>query len=122
MSVGPLDGVLIWTPTEAECGTSNRVTVLVSDNGTPNHTATNTFTVVARCLKPGLNLPRRAPAGGWEFTFKGDLGHHYRLETSDDLETWNLLFLISATDRIFTVTDPDPLVRACRYYRAVEED
>jgi hypothetical protein len=121
MRLGPLDGVLAWTPTEAECGASNRVTVLVSDNGTPNYTATNVFTVVARCLKLGLNLPRRAPGGGWEFTLKGEVGRVYRIETSDDLQTWNLLFPLRATTRIFTVTDPDPLLRASRYYRALEE-
>lgn len=121
LTLGLLDGVLTWTPTEAQCDTTNHLTVLVSDNGMPNLTAARTITVVAQCLKPGLNLPRRAPAGGWEFTFKGEVGHDYRIETSDDLREWHPLFPITATNRIFTVTDPDPILRLYRYYRAVQQ-
>ena len=121
MTLGPLNGLLTWTPTEAQCDTTNHLTILVSDNGVPSYTAARALTVEARCLKPGLNLPRRAAGGGWDFTFKGEVGSGYRVEISDELQTWNLLFPITATNRIFTVTDPDPILRQYRYYRAVKE-
>lgn len=76
--------------------------------------------VIARQLKDGLNDPRPAPGGGWEFTFKGVLGHTYRLEASDDLETWTLIRTFPAETRYSTQTDPGPTERTQRFYRAVD--
>ena len=114
-------GVLTWTPTEAQLDTTNRITLLVSDDGVPTATSSRTFTVVARRLKEGLNLPRRAAGGGWAFTFKGEVGRAYRIETSEDLISWQELFSVTPSNRIITVTDPDPVLRNYRYYRAVPQ-
>ncbi len=39
-------GVLTWTPTEAEGPSTNLITVVVTDDGSPVLSATNTFTVI----------------------------------------------------------------------------
>jgi subtilisin-like proprotein convertase family protein len=39
-------GVITWTPDVSQAGTSNTITTIVTDNGTPNLTATNSFAVV----------------------------------------------------------------------------
>jgi hypothetical protein len=38
--------VISWTPTLAQSGTSNTIRTIVTDNGTPNLSATNVFAVV----------------------------------------------------------------------------
>lgn len=40
------NGIITWTPTVAQAGTSNTITTLVTDNGTPSLSATNAFTVI----------------------------------------------------------------------------
>ncbi|MFM2082689.1 MAG: hypothetical protein RL380_1380, partial [Verrucomicrobiota bacterium] len=46
MSINATNGVLTWTPSEAQGPSINPVTVIVSDNGSPAYTATNSFTVL----------------------------------------------------------------------------
>jgi hypothetical protein len=40
------DGVITWTPTQAQGPSTNHITVVVTDDGIPALSATNTFTVV----------------------------------------------------------------------------
>ncbi len=49
-SVNPASGVFVWPTTDADAGTTNGITVIVSDNGVPNLNASRTFaaTVVPR--------------------------------------------------------------------------
>src|SRR5262249_57860861 len=46
-SIDPASGVFSWTPTAAQVGT-NAFRVIVSDNGSPSLSATQTFSVVVR--------------------------------------------------------------------------
>ena len=39
-------GVITWTPTEAQGPSTNLITVVVTDDGSPALSATNTFTVI----------------------------------------------------------------------------
>lgn len=48
MTIVPGTGAISWTPTEAQGPSTNIVEVIVTDNGTPPLSATNSFTVVAR--------------------------------------------------------------------------
>src|SRR5207302_83610 len=40
------NGVITWTPTEAQGPSTNVITTMVTDNGVPSLSATNSFTVV----------------------------------------------------------------------------
>jgi hypothetical protein len=44
-TVNPTNGVLTWTPTEAQGPATNSISVVVTDNSTPPVSKTNTFTV-----------------------------------------------------------------------------
>ena len=46
MHVDAMSGLLTWTPTEAQGPSTNRVTVKVTDSGTPPMTDAKTFTVI----------------------------------------------------------------------------
>jgi hypothetical protein len=54
MSVNPGTGLLTWTPTSAQAPSTNRITIIVRDNGTPSLSDTNSFVVV-------VTLTNRAP-------------------------------------------------------------
>ncbi|MBI3851739.1 MAG: tandem-95 repeat protein [Verrucomicrobia bacterium] len=63
LQVGPTnaaisaDGVITWTPTEAQGPGTNVFTTVVTDNGTPNLSATNTFMVVVTEVNSAPALP-----------------------------------------------------------------
>jgi hypothetical protein len=50
-------GVITWTPTEAQGPSTNIFTTIVTDNGSPNLSATNSFTVVANEVNTAPALP-----------------------------------------------------------------
>jgi hypothetical protein len=46
LSLDPVTGLLGWRPTSAQGGTTNLISVVVSDNGSPSMSATQSFTVI----------------------------------------------------------------------------
>jgi hypothetical protein len=48
--LNPTNGVFIWLPSGEQAGTTNSITVRVTDNGVPPLSATRTFTVIVRDL------------------------------------------------------------------------
>jgi hypothetical protein len=51
------NGIITWTPTEAQGPSTNTFTTVVTDNGTPNLSAMNTFTVVVNEVNTAPVLP-----------------------------------------------------------------
>ncbi len=47
-TIHPATGVFIWQPTEFQGGTTNRISVVVEDNGSPSMSATQSFRIVVR--------------------------------------------------------------------------
>jgi hypothetical protein len=50
-------GIITWTPTEAQGPSTNTFTSIVTDNGSPSLSATNTFTVVVQHTPTGPSNP-----------------------------------------------------------------
>jgi hypothetical protein len=50
------NGVITWTPSQAQWGTTNPVVTLATDNGAPPLDATNSFVVTVRNLYAGIDL------------------------------------------------------------------
>src|SRR2546429_356297 len=59
MSINAASGVISWTPSEAQGPSTNTITVVVTDNGVPALSATNSFTVTVREVNvaPVLSVP-----------------------------------------------------------------
>src|SRR2546428_6317212 len=51
------NGIITWTPTEAQGPSTNIFTTVVTDNGSPPLSATNTFTVVVTEINSAPILP-----------------------------------------------------------------
>jgi uncharacterized repeat protein (TIGR01451 family) len=51
-SINPTNGIFTWTPTSAQGGSTNIVTVIVTDDGTPSLAATQSFSVVVVKTNP----------------------------------------------------------------------
>lgn len=54
------NGIVSWTPSEAQGPSTNAITVVVTDNGQPPLSATNTFTVVVNEVNSPPVLPAQA--------------------------------------------------------------
>jgi hypothetical protein len=61
-------GVITWTPTEAQGPSTNAITTVVTDNGTPNLSATNVFVVVVNEVNAAPVLPSQSPRTIGELT------------------------------------------------------
>lgn len=85
MTLNSTDGRLTWRPLISQSGTTNTVTVRVTDNGPSNLTDTKSFTAIV--LKPAVPL-LTAPAvsNSWfSFSVTGDQGPDYVIERSSAL-------------------------------------
>src|SRR5207253_2593302 len=51
------NGIITWTPTEAQGPSTNLITTVVTDNGAPPMSATNTFSVVVTEINSAPVLP-----------------------------------------------------------------
>src|SRR5256885_6716795 len=59
MTINGSSGAIGWTPSEAQGPSTNTITVVVTDNGVPALSATNSFTVTVREVNvaPVLSVP-----------------------------------------------------------------
>lgn len=57
MSINPATGAITWTPTEAEGPNTNTITVVVTDDGSPPLSATNSFLVTVDEVNSAPVLP-----------------------------------------------------------------
>lgn len=90
-TLNPASGVLSWRPLVSQAATTNVIIVAVTDNGIPNLSDTNSFTITVNPLaQPSLN-PMGVSAGQLFLSATGDLGPDYHLLTSTNLTDWQSL-------------------------------
>jgi hypothetical protein len=115
------DGVISWTPTHAQAPSTNILKTVVSDNGVPALSVTNSFTVVvtgSEAVPPPtiqfITLTNNIATISWTSV----TGHTYRLLYTAELDA-NWLPIppdILATNSSTTATDSTEAV-ATRFYR-----
>lgn len=109
MILNPTNGLLTWRPTVSQSPTTNPVAVVVADNGVPQLSATQAFTVfVLRPATPALTLPALTN-GVFNLRVTGDSGPDYILLGTTNLNppvTWQPLITNVSAVPPFTFTDP----------------
>lgn len=111
-------GVFTWRPLVSQAGSTNPVTVEVSDNGTPVLSATQSFNVTVNPLViPTLGSTSYT---GGQFSLQvgaGTLGPDYIVSVSTDLTNWTTIFTNFAPVTPFTFTDTNAAAYTTRFYR-----
>jgi glucuronoarabinoxylan endo-1,4-beta-xylanase len=110
------NGIFTWRPLVSQADTTNLVSVQVTDNGTPNLTATNNFTVTVNPLvRPVLDS---IAISGRQISMvvNGTQGPDYTLLTSADLINWQALFTTNSPPMPLMITDTNA-TNAIRFYR-----
>ena len=80
-----------WRPLVGQAGTTNLVTVQVSDGGTPALSATNSFTVVVNPLASPAISAITVSGGQVVLTATGTIGPDYTVWASTNLVNWQAL-------------------------------
>ena len=109
-------GAFSFRPLVMQANSTNSFTVMVSDNGTPPLSATQTFSVIVNPLSaPGISNISIA-GGQFSFSVSGQSGPDYAIETSTNLMQWSNAFITNPPVLPFNWTDAatnSPL----RFYR-----
>jgi hypothetical protein len=120
-TIHPASGLFHWTPSAGQGMTTNQITVIAADNGTPSLRTLQTFRVIVGLHVSGITL---APGGDVSITFGTIPGKTYRVEYKNDLNApqWTPLGPDTlANSSTMTVADTmgSP---GQRFYRVVQVD
>jgi hypothetical protein len=87
-TIGPASGQLSWTPTNAPA--TNTLSVIVTDNGIPSLSATQSFTVIVLPPAPRPQLGNVSlGASTLSFSWPSAAGYLYRVQYKTDLTATN---------------------------------
>ena len=116
-AIDPVTGVFQWRPTLAQSPSTNRVTVLATDDGSPPLSGTQRLTIVVlHPAVPVLQAPS-ASGDGFRLTVDGDPGPDYLVESSTNLVDWIRVDTNSSPALPLEWMDPDAAGYPMRFYR-----
>jgi len=118
-AINSTNGLITWRPTIAQSPSTNLVSVVVTESGTPPMSATQTFSVaVLRPATPVLSSPA-AVGGAFRCQISGSVGPEYSIYATTNLTVgWQLLLVTNPVALPFYFADPTP-VGAQRFYRVL---
>jgi hypothetical protein len=116
-AINPTNGVFSWRPLVSQANTANVIQVQVTDNGTPNLSATNSFTVTVNPLASPVLGPITLSGEQVNLTVSGPQGPDYTLLTSTNLtDAWQVLYTTNSPLTPLTLVDTNS-VDAARFYK-----
>jgi O-glycosyl hydrolase len=98
------DAQFSWRPLVSQAGTTNPVMVTVTDNGTPNMSATNTFNVIVNPLTLPTVSSMTVGAGQVSLTVAGTQGPDYMLLSTTNLADPNWQVVLTTNSPVTPVT------------------
>jgi hypothetical protein len=120
-SVDSTSGVFVWRPGTAYAGTTNTVTLRVTDNSVPSLSASQSFTVYVNNLSSPVTLDAEGfSAGQFQIQVSGPVGPDYVIEAAAALPAAHWTHVQTATPETtpFVFTDTNSALTN-RFYRAV---
>ena len=115
-------GNFTWRPTVGQGDSTNAVVVVVTDNGTPNLSATNNFTVTVNPLITPTTGTLSYSGGQFSTSFSGQIGPDYALQSNTNLAggTWTTVASTNSPATMpLILTDPNAGSQAVQFYRIV---
>jgi hypothetical protein len=118
-AINSSSGVFTWRPTMAQSPSTQTVAVVVSDNGVPIMSATQSFAVtVIQPAFPVLNAVS-ITSGQFGFWINGNTGPDYTIQASTNLTSWNPVFTSNSPPLPLFWVDTNSFSHPFRFYRAV---
>ena len=120
--INPNTGAFQWTIPGPNSST-NSITVVVTDNGSPTLSSSQTFTVVGRIATVPLVLDSQMTNGNFVINFAGIPGEAYRVQATPSLSPpiqWSTLSTnVASTNGLFQFVDTQAKNFPMRFYRAI---
>jgi glucuronoarabinoxylan endo-1,4-beta-xylanase len=111
------NAVFTWRPLVSQASTTNTITLKVADNGTPNLSATNSFTVKVNPLAQPVVSSISVSGGQVSLVATGAVGPDYTLWASTNLTSWQVLFTSNSPVTPVTLVDTNFNAHPVRFYR-----
>ena len=115
-NVDPASGVFSWRPPVSAANTTNVIQVKVSDSGSPNLSATNSFSVVVGPIASPSISSVSLSTGAVNLAINGPQGPDYTILTSTDMINWQALFTTNSPTMPLMLTDTNSTDLG-RFYR-----
>jgi glucosylceramidase len=110
-------GLVTWRPAIAQSPSTQSVAVVVSDNGIPTMSATQSFFVTV--TRPALpSLVPAATNGSFGFWITGDTGPDYTVQVSTNLSSWSSISTTNSPALPWYWIDTNAHSSPWRFYRA----
>jgi len=109
-------GVLSWRPPVSQANTTNAIQIQVTDSGSPNLSATDTFNVVVKPVANPAFGSVNLTGGQVSMTVSGPQGTDYSLLASSNLVNWQTLITTNSPPTPFTLIDTNSS-NSTRFYR-----
>ena len=116
-TLGASSGVFNWRPLVTQANTTNPVTIVVTDNGAPNLSATQSFNITVNPLTLPTVVAPSLTTGQIGFSVNGQAGPDYAVQSSTNLADWNTLFITNSPPMPFTWTDTNMGASSMQFYR-----
>jgi hypothetical protein len=118
-SINTNTGVFSWRPAIAQSPSTQTVAVVVSDNGVPDMSTTQSFDVtVTQPVKPSLNFTS-ITNDQFMFLINGDTGPDYTIQFSTNLVSWAIIATVSSPTLPYFWVDSNSATSGLRCYRAL---
>jgi hyaluronate lyase len=119
--INPASGLLSWRPAVSLANTSNSVTVVVTDNGSPPLSATQSFSVIINPLTTAASIAVATFANGLlTLQCNGAFGPDYSIQRTTNLVnsgSWITIFATNQPVLPFSWTDSNAAPMPQRFYR-----
>jgi fibronectin type 3 domain-containing protein len=115
--IGISNGVLNWRPLVTQADTTNQFSVVVTDNGTPSLSATQSFNVIVNPLLAASIDSVVMSNAQVSLTVNGQSGPDYGVQVSTNLVDWSMLFITNSPAVPFTWTDTNAAAAPIQFYR-----
>jgi len=118
-ALNPTNGILNWRPLIAQANSTNPLSLVVSDNGSPSLSATQSFLVTVRPITvPKISAPTLS---NHQFLaqISGAIGPDYTVQASTNLVTWTNLLTTNPVAMPFNWVDTNTAGFNRRFYRTL---
>jgi hypothetical protein len=112
-------GIFVWRPGVAQSSATNPVSVVVTDNGSPSMSATQSFFVTVTPLANPVLGAATATNGQFSFRISGDYGPDYFVQASSNLMNWSAIATNNSPTLPFIWRDTNANFWPSRFYRVI---
>ncbi len=110
-------GAFSWRPSVTNANTANPISLKVADNGTPELSATQSFTVTVNPLTAPSVASTTWSNEQFNLQVDGQAGPDYAVQVSTNLVDWNTLWVTNSPAMPFQWADSNAAVLPMQFYR-----